>query len=434
MTANRVGWLVFLQRAFQAVYGLITVLLIARCLTPEAQGWYYSFLSYASIYTLFDLGFSVALVPFFARFFHAGGLLNRGVLTRPVSDQLDLELTQVLRWYVLIALAFIFIVLPTGIWFFSGISNNGDWRTWISPWGILIGATGIMLLWMPLLALIEGAGYMAQVTRIRLVQITLGSFACWTALYLGSGYWASTALAVSQALVFSIWLVCFWPELLKRALSLLCRTAANQNKLRRVPWRVAVAWVCAYLTSQIFTLMLMQMSGPVVAGRFALSLALVSMAGVLALSSMAGRVAYVGQAAAIKDWVVIERTLRQDLIFFAGFYLLSCLGILGVFWLFDGWDVLTKFLPLGQMFGLLFFTFTIYLLNLLASYIRAFLKEPFAKIYLIGTLIALPCAYFGARLYSSEGVIWVLVAIAAFWFLPAAIRVFRHELQLAKNA
>lgn len=434
MTSNRVGWLVFLQRAAQALYGLITVLLIARCLTPEAQGWYYSFLSYASIYTLFDLGFSVALVPFFASFFHEGGLSARGALSQSIADQLDCELAQVLRWYVLIALAFVFLVLPTGIWFFSGISNNGDWSTWIGPWGILIAATGLMLFWMPLLALIEGAGYMAQITRIRFVQITLGSLACWTALYLGSGYWAATALAVSQALVFSVWLVLCWPDLLKRAVRLLCKVAANQNKLKKVPWRVAVAWVCAYLTSQVFTLMLMQMSGPVIAGQFALSLALVGMAGVLALSSMAGRVAYVGQAAAIKDWGVIEKTLRQDLIFFAGFYMLSCLGILGVFWLLDGWDVLSRFLPLGQMLGLLFFTFTIYLLNLLASYIRAFLKEPFTKIYVLGTLVSLPCAYLGARLYSSEGVVWVLVVIAAFWFLPAAIRVFRQELQLARNA
>ena len=47
---------VFLQRGVQAGSGLITLLLVVRCLSAEEQGYYYAIGSLLSGYALFDLG------------------------------------------------------------------------------------------------------------------------------------------------------------------------------------------------------------------------------------------------------------------------------------------------------------------------------------------------------------------------------------------
>lgn len=427
---NQVGWLVFVQRGAQAIYGLVTVLLIAHYLSPEAQGWYYSLLSFASVYTLFDLGYSVALVPFFARFFSHQVSDSRGKAALVLPDAITPVLSRVLRWYGLIVLLFFVGVLPAGWWFFSHIPEGQLITDWAIPWFILVVATGIMLFWMPLLALLEGAGYMASVTRVRFVQLTLGSLGCWMALYLGSGAWAAVSVTLSHALVFSGWLIGYWPGLMQKSCQLLFRPVSGDAPFKSVPWRVAVSWGCAYLTSQIFTLMLMRIDGPVAAGQFALSLTLVSMVGVLALSSMAGRVALVGQAAAQGDWRTFRQALKQDIKFFASFYGLVFGGVVLLFWLLDGSGILNRFLPMEQTLGLLVFTFVTYLLNLMATYVRAFLREPFAKVYLVGTLLALPIAYWAAAYYSALGIVWVLVSVAMLWFLPMSVWVFRRELAL----
>lgn len=425
---------IFLQRAVQALCGLITMLLIASCLSPVDQGWYYSFLGYASLYTLFDLGFSVALVPYFARLLGEGGMQYGGIFEQQAKQKLTGALVGALRWYLKIAALFVLVVFSTGIWFFNQVPEAAPWAEWIVPWSSLIVATAIMLLLMPLLAFIEAAGFMREITRVRLWQIVVGSVGCCWALYQGSPFWASVFVTLSYSLVFCGWLWMCWKPLLAAVCQFCRERHASAMALHGVQWRIAISWACAYLNSQIFALMLMQTSGPVPSGRFALSMAVANMIGVLALSSMAGNVAFAGHEAARMDSNGFLKRFKQDVRFFAALFGAGGFVVLAGCALVQDQPYAERVLPLWQMLLLLVFMFGVYLLNLLSTYMRSFLKEPFFKINLLSTLITLPTAYWTGTHYDSGGVVCVLAGVTVFFVLPLAIALFRRELRVSLAA
>ena len=96
--------LVFMHRAWQGLSGLVTLLLLTHFLTPIQQGWYYSFLSLAAIYTLFDLGLSVVLVQFSAHLFVNMKWLAKGRVAGASKDQFLSLVGQSIRLYLLLDL------------------------------------------------------------------------------------------------------------------------------------------------------------------------------------------------------------------------------------------------------------------------------------------------------------------------------------------
>mgnify|MGYP001316060534 CR=1 FL=1 len=54
--------IVFVFRIVHALFAIITLYFITQYLTPQEQGWYYTFLSFSALIHLFDFGLSMALV------------------------------------------------------------------------------------------------------------------------------------------------------------------------------------------------------------------------------------------------------------------------------------------------------------------------------------------------------------------------------------
>jgi hypothetical protein len=61
--------LIFMQRLWQALGGALTIFFIAHTLSSDQQGWFYTFVSIASLYTLFEMGLSMALIQITAHLF-----------------------------------------------------------------------------------------------------------------------------------------------------------------------------------------------------------------------------------------------------------------------------------------------------------------------------------------------------------------------------
>src|SRR5215207_3135126 len=57
----------FLARVVSIPMGPVTMLLVGLYMTPEAQGFYYTFLSLIALQSFVDLGFSVVIAPFVAQ-------------------------------------------------------------------------------------------------------------------------------------------------------------------------------------------------------------------------------------------------------------------------------------------------------------------------------------------------------------------------------
>ncbi|MBV8633394.1 MAG: hypothetical protein JO002_02800, partial [Burkholderiaceae bacterium] len=109
---------ILLLRLWQASAGLITTLLAVHFLSAEEQGWYYSFLSVASLYNLFDLGLSTVLVQISAHGFSRAHWNKHNRVEGENQAYCQALIGRAGHWYVIMAALFWIILLPGGYLFF----------------------------------------------------------------------------------------------------------------------------------------------------------------------------------------------------------------------------------------------------------------------------------------------------------------------------
>ncbi|WP_164707957.1 hypothetical protein [Paraburkholderia phosphatilytica] len=411
-------------RVWQAGAGLVTTVLAVRFLTPELQGWYYSFASVASLYTLFDLGLSTVLLQVAAHSFvglrwTAGNRLEGARQTHFRS-----LLRKSVRWYAIAAIAFLLLLLPGG-WLFFGAKAPAGFA-WTSCWLVLCVFTAGGLVVLPFLAVLEGSGQIAQVYSVRLTLAVLGSVACWSTLAAGGGLWAVTTMPAMALCVPLLWLAQRHRPLVAIACGAPDETYRWRREVWPLQWRLGVNWLCGYLLTQINIPILFHTQGPVVAGQLGLSLAIVNMLGLVAQSWLLRHVPGMANAAATRDWRHLDRLFSRDFGVTLGVFAAGATAILVLAWLMAPLPVMRRLLPWPQLLGLFVFAFASQFTGGLALHLRSFRREPFVWLTVVGTSITVPAAFYASLHYSSAGLVAVLVTLNCALNLPAAIVIWRR--------
>ena len=107
------------QRSWQAIAGIVTVLLIAFKLNADQQGWYYAFLSVAALYTFFEMGLSSAVLQFAAHRFAKVAWTKGGGVEGANASEFNSFFAQSFKFYLCIAALFFAVALVGGGCFFS---------------------------------------------------------------------------------------------------------------------------------------------------------------------------------------------------------------------------------------------------------------------------------------------------------------------------
>lgn len=415
-------FLIILQRLWQGLSGLITIFLLICYLSPLEQGWYYSFLSLAAFYTLFDLGLSVVLVQFSAHLFIDLKWFNRGYIDGEGREYFLSLVGQSLRIYSILAVLFCVLLIPAGMIFFEGknseilLSNN-----WQFPWVFLIVATGANILMLPFLALVEGSGQVGEVYGLRLLQGVLGSIACWVLLIMGGGLWAATMAPFVGFFVGFIWLAACKPKFLLNSFG-------SENKLIRwtheiwpLQWRVGLSWISGYLLTQIYTPILFNFQNAVVAGQMGLSLTIANMLGLLAQSWIAHRVPQMAKAASRRDWQLLDRVFFQDFKISILSFVAGALVLIGVRYFVTDTVYDSRILSFWPFIGLLSIAFVNHVIGALAAHLRSYRKEPLVWISLLGAILTVPFSIWAAIHYSAEGVVLSMLSVQVILILPIAV-------------
>lgn len=409
-------------RGWQAGAGLVSTLLAVHYLTPELQGWYYSFLSVASFYTLFDLGLSTALLQLGAHAFVGlrWGRGNRLEGARPA--RFEALLAKAVRWYAIAAFAFLVLFLPGGWFFFLTKASTGI--TWAPCWLTLCALTAGGLLVLPFLALLEGSGQISQVYGVRLITAALGSLACWIAFASGGGLWATTMAPAMALCVPLAWLAFRHRPLV----ALACNEPDSRYRWRDevwpFQWRLGLNWLCASLLAQSNTPLLFYTQGAVVAGQYGLSVTIVNMIGLAAQSWLLRRVPAMAQAASMRDWRRLDQLFWRDFGIALAAFSFGSAALLGSVWLMAGQPVVHRLLPWPQLVGLVVIAFAAQTMGGLALQLRSFRREPLVWLNVFVTSVTLPAALYAARHYSSAGLIAVLGGANVALTVPIGIGIW----------
>jgi hypothetical protein len=410
--------LVLSLRLWQAGAGLLTTILAVHYLSPETQGWYYSFISVAALYTLFDLGLSMVLVQVAAHAFTGLHWKPDGNVEGEATAYFHALVHSALRWYAVTALVFAVVIVPGGILFFA--SKNSNTIHWMAPWLVLCGLTATGLLITPFLSILEGAGQIRRVYALRLSLAVCGSIACWATLAAGAGLWATVMVPAATLSIPLVWLVRYRRGLLQIATHGTVRSFDWRREVWPLQWRLGINLLCGYLLTQINIPILFHTQGAVIAGQLGLSLAIVNTLGLVAQSWITRRVPVMARAAAMHDWPALDHMFKRDFTMSSAIFVVMAFGVLAMDLLFADTKYAHRVLPFWQLAGLLVFVFSNQLIGALAAHLRSFRREPFMSPLAITTILTLPLIVWAAAHYSSAGLVTVLAAVNLCLNLPIA--------------
>jgi hypothetical protein len=417
--------IVLSQRLWQALSGILLVGFLTHFLSIAEQGWYYSFISISSLFTLLDLGLSVVILQLSAHYFVGNRWGKNGILSGKNTDQFLSLLKQSLHLYFKLGSIFCLLMIPAGIIFFGLTSSQVSFNiSWHLAWVALAVATTLNIFLLPIFSAIEGSGSISEVYLVRLVQGVVGSIACWIVLASGGFLWAASMIPLSAFFVAVAWLLMSRPMLLREVFNHSGAHIIWSSEVWPLQWRIGLSWLSGYLLTQIYTPILFYYQGAEVAGQMGLSLTLANMLGILAQSWIARRVPSMAQSVSKKNWQAFDEIFRRDFMVSVAFYLLGVLAFCFLYFLISDTKYSERVLSFWPFLGLLAVVLINHINGALAAHLRSYKKEPLVWVSLAGTMLTVPIAVISAAHFSVNGVVDSILLVQLLLTLPLSVHLW----------
>ena len=425
-----------LARLIQAGGGVISIVFIAKYLTIVEQGYYFTFGSILAIQIFFELGLSTIITQFTA---HEVAQLKWGNNTELIGpEESKSRLSSLLRfcvkWFSVIALLLLFILLITGYVFFNKYGTNGKNVKWEAPWLILSISTSCALMVSPLLAFFEGLGKVKEVAKIRLFQQVCQLFGLFLFLILGFRLYSSPLTSLLTLTIAPLFIIFSY----KRKLLLFIWNQLGYWKVNYrleifpYQWRIALSWISGYFIFQLFNPVLFAIDGPIVAGQMGMTLAALNGILAISLSWINTKVPLFSTFIAKNEFDALDLLFNKTVVqasSICGLCLIAfiiCISCLKYFNLPIG----DRFLPMFPLVLLCIATLVNQFVSALATYLRCHKQEPFfIQSVVLGILSALSTLVLG-RNFGVNGIVIGYTSLVTSVSLIWAIFIFKKKRKL----
>lgn len=406
-------------RGWNMLSGFFTLFLIVRFLNADEQGYYYTFASVLAMQIVFELGMSYVVMQFASH--------EMAHLHWTMSDTIDGERTAksrlsslvllVMKWYGAIAAFIMLFILPAG-WYFFTVNHSGSSVAWQGPWIWLVISASVNIYIMPLMAILEGCGRIAEVARLRMIQNIVGSVAAWSVLVAGGGLYAASVLNTGLAVTALLWLWSTKRHFFKDLLSSEKSSIGINWKTEIWPFqmKIAVSSLCGFFIFQFFTPVIFAYRGVVEAGQIGMSINIANAVANIAMAWMNSKAPRFGGLIAKKDYVALDAvffsTLWRSLAILV--FLSSVLCIINYGLHETGMKFATRFLDPGTFVLLMLATIMNYISYAQAAYLRAHKEDPFLAVSIVcAVMIGISTLLLG-RSYGADGAITGFFLICCF--------------------
>ena len=401
-----------LGRGWFALSGMLSLTLLTHFLTRTEQGYYFTFSSIIALQVFFELGLSSVILQFSSHERAHLYLDNEGKLQGdPIhKSRLASLLRDSLKWYLVCATLLIITLIPGGYWFFLTHTASSASVVWKLPWCWIVVMTAGWLAITPLLALIEGCGFVKEVAGLQLSYSLYGSLLFWLALIAHWKLYTAPITNTVSLLYGLFWLIKKYKPLI---IDLLTTPIIQNNgvihwkkEVWPFQWKIALSWGSGYFVFSTFTPILFAQRGAISAGRMGSSLTVMSAVSAISLAWVSTKAAPFGNLVALKKWKELDRIffpcLLQSTLVLAG---LCCAVYSGVILLhLYHLPLASRILPLAPLAFLLLTTLINQPLFAAAVYLRAHKQEPFLWISLVNGICVTVSTFIFAHIYGSLGV------------------------------
>ena len=418
-----------LARGWSSMAGVVTVVLIARILTPSEQGYYYTFYSLVALQIIFELGFSFVVVQMAAhervhlRFGPDGAVEGDTVAAARLASVLRISL----KWYSVAGVLMLLGLLPAGFWFFT--THRHAAVSWQLPWCLLALTSSAAFVIDPVFSFLEGCGYVADVARRRMAQAVLGSLLAWGAMLGHLGLSAPAMVIVGQVVVGAYYL---FASPMRRLLERLLAIEVGANAIRwrteiwPFQWRIAISWLCGYFIFSIFSPVLFAFRGPVEAGRMGMSLGIVTSLQGVTFAWMNTKASPFGALIAQRDFPTLDRvffrTLWQSTLLLAS----GSVALFAVVLASGRWfpRFAARLLDPPPFLCLLLAVLLMHVVICEAIYLRAHKREPYLGLSILTAVLVASSTVLCARLWGAGAVAASYLAFGGALNLALATFIF----------
>jgi hypothetical protein len=401
-------------RAWQALAGPVTLVLIAQHMTAQVQGYYYTFASLLGLQSFVELGFSAVVLAIASHEWANLRLENGRIEGAPQGRSRLVSLGRlVFKWYAAASAVFVIAVGAAGYAFFAQQEPSGV--AWQAPWFALVVLTALLLWTLPFNALLEGCNQVATVNYFRLTQAIASSIALWVALIAGAGLWAAV-VAAAISLLRDLYLLlvryrAFFAPFLRPPEGARIHW---RGEIWPMQWRLAVSGLFGYFAFSLFNPVLFHYHGAVLAGRMGMTWALATALQSASMAWVQTKVPTFGVLIARRDYAALDALFYRSSAVALAIISVGALALwLLVVWLYAiGHAFAYRVLP-PLPTGLFLLAAVLMQASFsLSAYLRAHKREPLMPLSIFfGTLVGLLVWTLGSREGADGAAAGYLIAV-----------------------
>jgi O-antigen/teichoic acid export membrane protein len=404
-------------RVWQIAAAPITLLLIARYLSPELQGFYYTFASLLALQSFVELGFFNVIINAASHQWSQLHLDASGAIAGdPAARSRLISLGRlVFKWYAMATAVFVIGVGGIGLAFFGRHPAEGV--AWEGPWLAVVFFTGVLLWALPFNSFLEGCNQVETIQRLRLSQSVLSSFVLWGGLVWGVGLWALVLAGVLNVSRDAWVLLVRYRRFFRPFL-----TAPEGPRLRwrddiwPLQWRIGLSGVVNYFAFSLFNPVMFHYHGTVVAGQMGMTLAAVFGIQAVGLAVFYPKVPRFGMLVSRQEFPALDQLwLRATIVSLVVCASGAIAGVIALKVLNDaGWPLADRLLQPGPAAMLLGGMLLMHLSACQTGYLRAHREEPIVALSVTSSIATGLAVWLLGSRFGPMGAAAGYLAVAAF--------------------
>lgn len=380
-------WWLILNRIFSLARGPINTFFVLKYLSINDQGLWYTFLSLGALSVFAELGFTTIITQFisyeYVKLKEENNLLFGD---ENVIDRFWALIFYSLKIYSYIIPIAIIIQVVIGFIFFRDHSAEVS-IIWLSY--CIIG--GVSLIVNLFQSIYQGIDRVASVQKNAVVlSLFLLFFNC-LFLYLNFSIWALVLSNLLASLLASFFLYkdgkSFWLQLLKYNVK---KKYQFWKEVMPLQWRYAITWSSGFFVFSITTPSIYKFLSPEVAGKYGLSLAIISSINSTAYGWMSTKIPKFNMLAAKNEEIALLKLFKKSIYNSLLVYVFGIIFFIIILSVLNSYPIYRdRFLDIKNIILLILSNSALLIITSLAVYVRAHQVEPFIYFSSIQALITL---------------------------------------------
>jgi hypothetical protein len=418
------------NQMWRIVSGPVSLLLIPLFITPEIQGFWYTFGSISALSIFADLGFTTIVCQFAAHEFAFLSFNGEGNVdgNNEYIDRLSSLFRFVIRWTLLVVVVIFPIIFIVGFLLFM---QKADIAIWIVPWTLYLVGSALAFINGVLASFLQGCDQVANVQKIGLKIAITNTLAMFFCLILHFGLYAIAISVLISNIIYSIFLIKKYQTFLIALFKKNEKNTSWKKSIFGLLWKYALSWSSGYFIFQIYTPFMFQFHGAIEAGKVGITISLVTAIFSISNTWFTANTPYMNILVAKREWKLLDKEYNKNLVLTIGTYVLGIGFLLIIVYCLRGhwllFDKLTeRFLGLIPIIMLCCGWFFQIIINGIAVYLRAHKKEPLVVVSMANGVFIVITTYLCAHFLSTQ---WFFsgFVVSYIFILPWVLKIQKNS-------